>query len=184
MRNRARPSRIHGHTRCTPCIQSLSRCSRFKFAMRFTLLVVLLMPPLAIGCVKANPPTDSGDPVVSSPTSPSSPTSSNPTNPTTPTTPTTSDPTPLAYNPDMKPLFQADCVSCHGSGRADGNYRMTTYGQVMAAVRAGSASSLLVAVTQPGGSMYRYWSGSNSTRSSKAAQVRSWIVTYNAQENR
>ena len=149
--------------------------------MRFTLLAVLLVPVLTFGCVKANPPSDTGDPVVSSPTSPSTPTSTNPTNPTTPTP---SDPTPLAYNPDMRALFQSDCVSCHGAGRVDGNYRMTTYLQVMAAVRAGSASSLLVSTTQPGGSMYRYWIGSNTTRSNKAAQVRSWIVTYNAQENR
>ena len=152
--------------------------------MRFAFLTALLMPALVIGCVKANPPTDTGDPVLSTPTSPSSPTSNNPTNPATPTTPTTTEPTPLAYNQDMRPLFQSDCVTCHGSGRADGNYRMTTYGQVMAAVRAGSPSSLLVLDTQPGGSMYRYWSGSNSTRSAKAAQVRSWIVTFNAQENR
>jgi len=41
-----------------------------------------------------------------------------------------------------------------------------------------------VSVTQPGGSMYRYWTGTNTTRSGKAAQVRSWIVTFNAQENR
>lgn len=153
----------------------------FDVAMRFALLAVLLMPPLAIGCVKANPPTDTGDPVVSTPTSPTAPTSNGPTNPTSPAT---SEPTPLAYNPDMKALFQSDCVLCHGSGRVDGNYRMTTYTQVMAAVRAGSASSLLVSVTQPGGSMYRYWTGTNTTRSGKAAQVRSWIVTYNAQENR
>jgi hypothetical protein len=84
----------------------------------------------------------------------------------------------------MKPLFQSDCVICHGAGRADGNYRMTTYAQVMTAVRPGSASSLLVSVTQPGGSMYRYWSGSSTTRAAKAAQVRSWVVTYSAQETR
>jgi hypothetical protein len=56
---------------------------------------------------------------------------------------------------------------------ADGNYRMTTYAQVMAAVRAGSASSTLVAVTQSNGSMYRYWSGNAAT---KADLVRKWVV--------
>jgi hypothetical protein len=147
--------------------------------MRHTLLAALLTLPLVAGCVKANPPTDTGDPVISSPTSPSTPTT-----PTTPTTPATGDTTPLAYNPDMKALFQSDCVPCHGAGRADGNYRMTTYVQVMAAVRAGNASSTLISVTRSGGSMYRYWSGNHDTRLAKAAQVRSWIVNFNAQENR
>lgn len=73
---------------------------------------------------------------------------------------------------------------CHGGGRADGNYRMDTYAQVMAAVRPGSASSALVVTTQPSGRMYRYFSGSTATRQAKAAEVLSWVVTYKAQENR
>ena len=140
--------------------------------MRYAFIVTLAVLPLVAGCVKAIPATDTGDPVVSSPTSPSSP-----------TTPTTSDAA-LAYNPDIKALLQTDCISCHGAGRADAGYRVTTYAQAMTAVRAGSASSLLVQVTQTNGSMYRYWSGSTTTRQAKAAQVRSWVVTYNAQENR
>ena len=140
--------------------------------MRYTLIVMLVALPLVAGCVKAIPATDTGDPVVSTPTSPSSPTS-----------PTTSD-TALAFNPDIKALLQTDCISCHGSGRADGGYRVTTYAQTTALVKAGGASSVLVTVTQSGGSMYRYWSGSTTTRQAKAAQVRSWVVTYNAQENR
>jgi hypothetical protein len=143
--------------------------------MRALLIASLLALGCVPGCVKAQPPTDTGDPVITTPTSPTSP---------SPTTPTGSETTALAYNPDMKLLFQADCVSCHGSGRADGNYRMTTYAQVMTKVKAGSASSSLVSVTQAGGSMYRYWSGSSATRQNKAAQVRSWVVTYNAQETR
>lgn len=123
------------------------------------------------GCVTAQPPTDTGDPV-------------GPSSLTSPSNPTPADPSPLAYDPDMKPIFATDCIVCHGSGRADGNYRMTTYAQVMAAVRAGSASSRLVSVTQPGGSMYRYLSGSTATRQSKASAVRTWVVTYNAQEHR
>jgi hypothetical protein len=146
--------------------------------MRHRLLVALVALPLVTGCVKAKPPTDTGDPVISTPTGPTSPSAPTTTTPTTPTT------TALAYTQDMKTLFQSDCIICHGASRADGNYRMTTYAQVMSAVRAGSASSPLVAVTQPGGSMYRYWSGSTATRSTKAARVRSWVVTYNAQETR
>jgi mono/diheme cytochrome c family protein len=143
--------------------------------MRSLLLASLVPLLVAAACVKAQPPTDTGDPIVSAPTSPTAPTTN---------TPAPTDPTPLAYNPDMKALFQSDCTSCHGSGRADGNYRMTTYAQVMTAVSPGSASSTLVRDTQSGGSMYRYWSGSSATRQAKAAQVRSWVVTFKAQENR
>lgn len=147
--------------------------------MRYIVIAAFLTLPLVTGCVKANPPTDTGDPIVTTPTSPTSPTT-----PASPTTPTTGDTTALAYNPDIKALMQSDCVICHGSSRADGNFRASTYAQVMTAVRAGSASSKLVTVTQSGGSMYRYWIGSSATRQSKAAAVRSWVVTYNAQENR
>jgi mono/diheme cytochrome c family protein len=145
--------------------------------MRHIFLAAIMVLPLAAACVKVIPPTDTGDPIVSTPTSP--------TGPAAPTAPTPgTETTPLAYNQDMKALFASDCLSCHGPSRADGNYRMTTYAQVLAAVRPGSASSILVSVTQSNGSMARYWSGSTATRQAKAAQVRSWIVTYNAQENR
>lgn len=153
--------------------------------MRHTLACALLALPLIAGCVKATPPTDTGDPVVTTPTAPSTGTTTTTpttTTPTTPTTPTTA--TGLSYNQDLKAVFQSDCVSCHGSGRADGNYRMTTYQQVMAAVVAGSASSRLVRVSVSGGSMYRYWSGSTATRAAKAEQVRAWVVDNKAQENR
>lgn len=149
--------------------------------MRHILLAAVLALSSSVACVKAIPPTDTGDPVVSTPTSPTTPST---TTPTTPTTPTTGTDTSLAYNQDLKAIFQSDCIVCHGAGRADGNYRMTTYAQVMTAVRAGNASSKLVTTTAQNGSMYRYWSGSTATRQAKAAQVRSWVVTYNAQENR
>ena len=131
----------------------------------------------AAACVKAQPPTDTGDGSATG----------NPIAPTTPADPTTGasdQTTALAYNQDLKPIFASDCLACHGSGRADGNYRMATYAQVMTAVRPGSASSLLVVVTQRNGSMYRYFSGTNATRQAKADAVRTWIVTYNAQESR
>lgn len=85
---------------------------------------------------------------------------------------------------DIAPILQADCLSCHGSGRADGNYRVTTYAQTMRGVSAGSARSSLVRTTQSNGSMYRYWSGSTATRQAKAELVRSWVVDHNAQETR
>ena len=145
--------------------------------------LLLAAAVFASGCVNAQPPTDTGDPVVSTPTAPTAPTGPT-TAPTSPTTPATPEAGALAYNPDMRQLFASDCVVCHGPSRADGNYRMATYAQVMAAVRPGSASSALIAVTQSGGRMYRYFSGSATTRQTKADQIRAWIVTYNAQENK
>jgi hypothetical protein len=147
--------------------------------LRYVVRAALLTLPLLAACVKANPPTDTGDPIASTPTSPTAPSTNTPADPAT-----GAGQVALAYVQDMRTLFASDCTMCHGSGRADGNYRMSTYAQVMTAVRPGNPSSTLVVVTQPGGSMYRYWSGGSATRSGKAAAVRSWVVTYNAQENR
>jgi mono/diheme cytochrome c family protein len=151
------------------------------FIMSRALSVLFLaMGVCAWGCVKAQPPTDTGDLVITTPLAPSAPTNV----PSNPAPPATSDSSALAYDPDMKQLFASDCVLCHGPSRADGNYRMSTYAQVMTAVRAGNASSDLIQITQPTGRMYRYFSGSTATRQAKASQIRSWIVTYKAQETR
>jgi hypothetical protein len=117
--------------------------------------------------VKALPPTDTGD-------------SLNPVAPDSSTTPSTSTQT-LAYDPDLKPVFAADCVACHGGFRADAGYVMTSYAQVMRAVRPGDASSPLVIVTQRNGSMYRYFSGNRAT---KSQMVFDWVVTNHAAETR
>jgi hypothetical protein len=50
---------------------------------------------------------------------------------------------------------------------------MTTCAGVMAAVRAGSASSALVVTTQPGGVMYAFLSGD---RAGTAAMIRTWVL--------
>ena len=149
--------------------------------MRRLVLAALLACPLVAGCVKANPPTDTGD-VVTTLTSPSTP-SSGATGATGSTGPSTST-TALAYTPDIQALMQSDCVSCHGASRADGGVRLHTYAAVMTQVRAGNSSSRLVTSTRQNGSMYRYWSGSSATRQAKATQVQSWVVTFNAQETR
>jgi hypothetical protein len=138
---------------------------------------VMVLAVSTAACVRAQPPTDTGgDAVVSNPIAP--------TTPADPSGGTSGQSTALAYNPDMKSIFVSDCVPCHGSGRADGNYRMTTYAQVMTAVRPGNPYSVLIQVTQRNGSMYRYFSGTSTTRQAKADAVRTWIVTDNAQENR
>ena len=137
--------------------------SPFSFAT-----LVLAVTLFAPGCIEARPPTDTGDPVVATPTSPSSPTS-------------TASPGVLAYDPDLKPLFASDCVQCHGGFRVDGGYRMTSYPEVMKNVRPGQASSKLVVLTQSKGSMYRYWSGNAQA---KANQVLQWVVANNAAQTR
>jgi mono/diheme cytochrome c family protein len=108
-----------------------------------------------------------------------------PGSPTSPSSTATPDPLvstgPLAYDPDLKAIFQSDCVRCHGSSGASAGYSMTTYAGVRAAVSPGNAQSRLVTVTQPGGSMYSRFSGDNAGRSN---MVKSWVVTYNAAETR
>src|SRR6187455_1016407 len=74
----------------------------------------------------------------------------------TPTPGPTQDPataTSLSFTADVQPILNNDCVTCHGNSRAEKGYNFTTYTGVMRAVTAGSASSPLVRVTQPGGSM-------------------------------
>ncbi len=122
--------------------------------------------------MKAQPPTDTG-----SPTAPSA-TSTGPTSPSPTPSPTSG---PLAYNPDMKPIFDSDCVPCHSDSRPLANYSMSTYAAVMRAVVPGNANSPLVVTTQPGGSMYFFFSGNAASR---AAMVRSWVVDNQAAQTR
>jgi len=109
--------------------------------------------------------------------------SSTPTAPTTPTppadpgTPTTPAPAGLTYSKDIAPIMSADCVRCHGPLRRDSGYDLSTYPGVMRAVSAGSASSLLVRVTQSNGIMYGELSGNRAT---KSATIRDWVVTWKA----
>ena len=98
--------------------------------------------------------------------------------PATPTDPGTT--TAVAYTPDLQPIFNSDCVPCHGGRQVAARYSMTTYAGVMAAVTPRSASSALVIVTQPGGLMYPFLSGD---RASKAAMIRTWVVN-GAPQNR
>lgn len=84
----------------------------------------------------------------------------------------------------MIPIFEADCVTCHRTGRAEHGYSMSSYAETMRAVRAGQANSTLIRVTQRNGSMYRYWSGSQAGRDQKMQMTSDWIVRYNAAERR
>jgi len=139
------------------------------------IIFILLAVAAAFSCVQAKPPTDTGDPLT-----PTSPTNGGGTTPAAPTTSTG----PFAYDPDLKAVFVSDCVLCHGGSRVDGNYRMTTYAEVMRDVTPGNASSRLVVDTQSRGSMYRYFSGSTATRQAKSNMVYSWVVNNQAQQTR
>jgi hypothetical protein len=85
---------------------------------------------------------------------------------------------PLAYEPDMRQLFAADCQYCHGGYRVDGRYSMNTYEEVLTE-RFGVAD-----ISQPGSRMFPYWSGNEATRLAKADLVRRWVRVYGWQRTR
>lgn len=114
-------------------------------------------------CVQSRPAVDTGDPGM--PFGPSAVGSTQP----------------LAYVQDIKPIFDADCLECHSTGNARGNYSVTTYADVMNGQRAGDAQSSVVVDCAPGGSMYRYFSGDAVT---KATKVFRWMIVYNAAQTR
>jgi hypothetical protein len=109
-------------------------------------------------CVSKQPATDTGDPGF-------------------PFGPSSTSAQPIAYVPDVKPIFDSDCLSCHNSRDARGDYSVSTYADAVRGQRAGDARSSVVVDCSPGGSMYRYFSG-NAT--AKATMVFRWIVVYGA----
>ena len=129
---------------------------------------VLILLPLCVhlaGCVAVQPATDAA----------------NPTSPSLSSATPTSSTGPLAYTPDMAPIFASDCVPCHTGSRPLGNYSMATYAAVMRDVSPGNASSVLVTKTQSNGSMYRYFS---INRAGRADMVKRWVVDYQAAASR
>ena len=79
----------------------------------------------------------------------------------------------VAYVQDIQPIFNSDCVPCHGARSPAARYSMATYAGVMAAVAPGNASSALVIVTQSGGAMHAFLSGDQA---GKAAMIRTWVM--------
>ena len=87
----------------------------------------------------------------------------------------------LAYVQDIKTILDRDCLSCHSSRDARGNYSVSTYADTINGQTRGDARSSLVVTCAPGGSMYGYFSGDAVT---KATEVFRWMVVYNAAQTR
>jgi hypothetical protein len=116
----------------------------------------------AVSCVRGQGASDTGDPG-------------------SPFGPTSVGTRPIAYVQDIKPIFDRDCLSCHGAREARGDYSVASYADTMSGQRAGDAQSSVVVDCSPGGSMYRYFSGDAVTQ---ATMVFRWIVVYNGAQTR
>ncbi len=114
------------------------------------------------GCIRGQQATDVGDPG-------------------SPFGPTPIDSRPLAYLQDIKPVFDRDCLECHGSREARGDYSVASYQDVLQGQRPGDAKSRLVVDCSPGGSMFPYFTGDAVT---KATMVFRWLVVDNGVETR
>ena len=125
-------------------------------------LLLLSASALVCGCVQGQPATDTGDPGF-------------------PFGPSAVGVQPIAYVQDIKPIFDRDCLNCHGDRRAAGNYSVRSYADTIAGQRPGDASSSVVVDCSPGGSMYRYFTGDAVT---EATLVFRWMVVYNAMQSR
>jgi len=123
---------------------------------------LFLASVVASGCVQGQPASDTSDPGF-------------------PFGPTPTAIGPLAYLQDIKPIFDRDCLECHRTRNARGNYSVSTYAETIAGQRPGDASSPVVVDCSPGGSMYRYFRGDAVT---EATMVFRWVVAYNVAETR
>ena len=131
-------------------------------AWRAPLLVLLSTSALVCACVQGQPATDTGDPGF-------------------PFGPSAIGMQPLAYVQDIKPIFDRDCLNCHGGREAAANYSVRSYAGPIAGQRPGDASSSVVVDCAPGGSMYRYFTGDAVT---KATLVFRWMVVYDGMQSR
>jgi hypothetical protein len=131
-------------------------------AGRTALLLLLSTSALVSACVKRQPATDTGDPGF-------------------PFGPSAIGVQPIAYVQDIKPIFDRDCLNCHGGREAAGDYSVRSYTGAIAGQRPGDASSRVVVDCAPGGSMYGYFTGDAVT---KANLVFRWMVVYNGMQSR
>ena len=141
-----------------PLLRFLANTPQFPAA----LLVLSTSSAFAAGCVQAQRATDTGDPGF-------------------PFGPTSLGVQPIAYVQDVKPIFDRDCLSCHGPRDTAGQYSVQTYAEAMNSQRPGDARSSVVVDCAPGGSMYRYFSGDRVT---DATIVFRWMVVYGGLQSR
>lgn len=136
-------------------------------------LMVALCPAAllvaALGCAT------SGADLPTAPTSTSATTGSSSGSSTTPPAPVTG----LTYVKDVQPILNSDCIVCHRGGAASAGVDLSSYTGVMRVVTPGSANSILVLVTQPGGLMSSLFRGNPGQKSSTIYQ---WVVNNNAAE--
>lgn len=85
--------------------------------------------------------------------------------------------TSITYAANVQPILASDCTPCHNASVKNGGYDLSSYAGVMRAVTAGSANSVLVRATQPGGVMY---SALRTSATEKSATIRRWVVDFNA----
>lgn len=131
-----------------------------KTKRRWALILGLVLLPAALelwGCG-------------SSPSSPTAPSSS-----ITVADPSTA--TSLTYSANIAPILASDCTYCHNSSNRNGGYDISSYAGVLRSLTPGSANSVLIQVTRPGGLMYANF---RSTPAEKAETIRKWIVDFNA----
>jgi hypothetical protein len=125
-------------------------------------LLLLSASAFVCACVQGKPATDTGDPGF-------------------PFGPSAIAVQPIAYVQDIKPIFDRDCLNCHGGREAASNYSVRTYAATTSGQRPGDASSRVVVDCAPGGSMYRYFTGDAVT---KATLVFRWMVVYDGMQSR
>jgi hypothetical protein len=136
------------------------RCSgRSRWCVR---LAAVSLAFLAVACVQGRPAADVSDPGF-------------------PFGPTSLSVKPLAYVQDIKPIFDRDCLECHNSRDARGEYSVSTFADTMRRQRPGDAKSSVVVDCAPGGSMYRYFRGDATAA---ATMVFRWMVYYDGAETR
>ncbi len=142
---------------------TLKRRVRLGLPVRFWLSSALLLAAFGLSaCIQGQKAADTGDPGF-------------------PFGPSAIGVQPLSYVQDIKPILDRDCLSCHSSRDARGNYSVATYADVLNGQTRGDGKSSLVVTGSPGGSMYQYYSGDAVT---KATMVFRWLVYYNALQTR
>jgi hypothetical protein len=146
------------HTACSAQPGVTRSASPYRFAI---VVAGVTLAAAAIACVQGQRATDTADPGL-------------------PFGPAAVPIQPLSYTHDIEPIFDRDCLSCHSSREARGNYSVSSYRETMDGQTPGDARSSVVVDCSPGGSMYRYFSGDAVT---KATMVFRWMVVYNGVEN-